>query len=66
MKRKAKELSEDQRKTKITKLNLQDTWNDSNQLLLSLEYTQGQADKIILRKYSSNTIKAVIAINPKK
>ena len=60
MKRKAKALSEDQRKTKITKFNLQDTWNDSNQSLLSLGYTQEQADKIILRKSSSNTIKAVI------
>ena len=57
MKRRIVELTDEQRKTKITKLNLQDTWNDSNESLLSLDYTQEPADKIILRRFSSNTIK---------
>ena len=59
MKRRVVELTDEQRNKKIKKHKLDDKWNELNQSILALGFTQACADKIILRSSSAKTIEAV-------
>ena len=61
--KKRRTLTEDQRSEKLKKLKLEATWSTYQPQLQSLGFTEAMIDKIIIRKSSANTVKAVVELS---
>ena len=56
-------LTEDERSEKLRKFKLEAIWTTYQPQLLSLGFTEAMIDKIIVRKSSANTVKAVVELS---
>ena len=61
--KKRRNLTEDERSEKLRKFKLEEIWTTYQPQLLSLGFTEAMIDKIIIRKSSANSVKAVVELS---